>query len=469
MKIGEYKTSSLSLLIVITFSVMFNAQPIQSHIESPQDKSTIVIGGDYNYPPYEFLDKDGSPAGYNVELTQAIAKTMGLDVDIVLSPWGETREKLLSGKIDAIHGMFYSEEREKVVDFSSPHAIIHHSIFARKDSPEIESVEDLRGKEIILMRGDIMHDYAVENKLSNNILLVETQAKALRLIASGKYDFALIAKLPGFHWVKELKLSNITTVGKPITQEQYCYAVREGNAEMLAWFNEGLAILKNTGEYDQIYKKWLGIMEPRGIPRGTLTKYSALVMIPLFLLLVTSIIWSQTLRKKVSTRTRHLEREITARKQAEKKIKETKDHLDNIIEGSIDCIVATSSEGYITRTNSSFMKLLGYEKEEVTGKHIAEFSPTEEGTYESITGELVKIDKEFFEIAETIMTRLFEEKKLSNLEFYLMRKDRKVIPVEENIVYLYDEKGDMTGGVAVIRDFSERRRKDREIKEARIF
>jgi len=36
--------------------------------------SRIVIGGDHNYPPYEYLDENGRPAGYNVELTRAIAQ-----------------------------------------------------------------------------------------------------------------------------------------------------------------------------------------------------------------------------------------------------------------------------------------------------------------------------------------------------------------------------------------------------------
>ena len=54
-------------------------------------KSRIVIGGDANYPPYEFLDQNGQPAGYNVDLTRAIARQLGIEVDIQLRPWAEIR------------------------------------------------------------------------------------------------------------------------------------------------------------------------------------------------------------------------------------------------------------------------------------------------------------------------------------------------------------------------------------------
>ena len=46
----------------------------------------IVIGGDHNYPPYEYLDEKGRPAGFVVDLTRALAREMGLDIEIRLGP-----------------------------------------------------------------------------------------------------------------------------------------------------------------------------------------------------------------------------------------------------------------------------------------------------------------------------------------------------------------------------------------------
>jgi polar amino acid transport system substrate-binding protein len=54
----------------------------------------IIIGGDRDYPPYEYLDKNGQPSGYNVELTKAIAEVMGLQVEFRLGGWSEMRTAL---------------------------------------------------------------------------------------------------------------------------------------------------------------------------------------------------------------------------------------------------------------------------------------------------------------------------------------------------------------------------------------
>jgi ABC-type amino acid transport substrate-binding protein len=166
--------------------------------KKPGEGSRIIVGTELDYPPYSFSE-DGHPTGFNVELTQAIAKVMGLDVEIRMGPWAEIRQSLEDRKIQAICGMASSEERARRVVFSPPYTIVQHAIFARRDSPALSSVEELRGKELIVMRGDIMHDYALENNLSSRIVAADTQAAALRLLASGKHDYALVAKLPGLY------------------------------------------------------------------------------------------------------------------------------------------------------------------------------------------------------------------------------------------------------------------------------
>lgn len=292
-----------------------------SSIAAAGDGRTIIVGGDRDYPPYEFLDKDGNPAGYNVDLTRAIAEVMGLKVEFRLGGWADVRGALDAGKVDVLQGMSYSDDRARFVDFSPPHTIIHHSLFARRGVPGVKSLEDLRGKEVTLHGRGVMHDHLVERGIDTLLVLTETPADALRLIASGKHDYALVASLPGMYLIKELHLSNIEAVTKSIASRKYCYAVRKGNSEVLARFNEGLAILKKTGQYQAIYDKWLGVLEPPRLTGRKIVKYGAMVIVPLLLILGGTIMWSQTLKKRVAQRTEELECEIIERKRAAKELR----------------------------------------------------------------------------------------------------------------------------------------------------
>ena len=70
----------------------------------------IRVGGDLNYPPYEFINEQGEPDGYNTELTLAIAEVMGMQVEIELGHWQQMRRRLLDGELDVLQGAVFSPE-----------------------------------------------------------------------------------------------------------------------------------------------------------------------------------------------------------------------------------------------------------------------------------------------------------------------------------------------------------------------
>ena len=166
-------------------------------------------------------------------------------------------------------------------------------------------------------------------------------------------------------------------------------------------------------------------------------------------------------------RNAELERSATNHKQTEEELIKTKDHLDNTIESSLDGIVVGDSAGYIVKVNKSFLKLTGYRFEEVYGKHIMELSITEKGTYESTTGEKVEIDEEYFNNAKKMThEKLLEEGKVTNWEAYYLHKDKKIVPVEMDITFLYNERGEITGSVGINRDITERKKAIATVKES---
>jgi two-component system sensor histidine kinase EvgS len=226
-----------------------------------RSKSRIVVGGDINYPPYEFLDSNGQAAGYNVDLTRAIAQQMGLSVEIRLAPWGEVRAGLDRGEIDLVHGMFYSAERDASFDFSPLHALVQHVIVVRKGSPALVNMQSLEGQSILVMAGDIMHDLALQHGYSNQVVAVESQEEALRRLAAGEEDCALAARVPALHWMEKNGWHHLTICSQPLLSAEYCYAVPRGKHELLSEFAEGLAAIKRTGEYRAIQAKWLGPYE----------------------------------------------------------------------------------------------------------------------------------------------------------------------------------------------------------------
>ena len=311
------------------------SRPALAYLEQPtagEDQAAdrpVIVGGNRAYPPYEFLDGDGKPAGYNVDLTRAIADVMGIKVEFRLGAWYKFRSRLTSGEIDILQGISYSEKRTKSVDFSPPHTIVHHAIFARRGTPGVDSLEGLRGKKVIVFRDGILNDTLVGLGFGPELVLTDSPAEALRLLAAGRYDYAAVASLPGMYLIRELHLSNLVPVAKNIAAEKYCYAVKKGNTELLTRFSEGLAILQQTGQYQAIYDKWLGVHEQPRFTSDRAMKYGAMVLLPLVLILIATGAWSRTLQRRVEERTEELAQEVAERNRA---LEELKRHQDKLIQ-----------------------------------------------------------------------------------------------------------------------------------------
>jgi ABC-type amino acid transport substrate-binding protein/signal transduction histidine kinase len=276
-------------------------------LELPAD-NVITVGTELAYPPFSFLDENGKAVGYNVDLIQAVAKAAGKKVEVRIGQFGDIRKALETGEIDAIAGVYYSAARDEKLDFSPPFNTIHQAIFIRTNSAAIKTEEDLRGKDIIVMRGDIMHDYIMEKHLCDTPVLVESQSEALRLLSSGKHDCAIVGQIPGLFWINKLGLANLVKTGPPLMPSAYCFAVKEGNTTLQQLINEGLKVVSDTGEHRGIHARWLGVLEPQEIPFRTVLKYIAFAVIPLILLLAILGIWSRTLKKQVALRTEDLNR-----------------------------------------------------------------------------------------------------------------------------------------------------------------
>src|SRR5512146_1885533 len=110
----------LTRIILLLLTLILPASGFAAQSTAPASASRlIVVGGNSNYPPYQFLDKYGQPAGYIVDLTKAIASVRGMQVEIRLGDFGAILKQLDSGEVDVLEGLSFSETRAREFDFST--------------------------------------------------------------------------------------------------------------------------------------------------------------------------------------------------------------------------------------------------------------------------------------------------------------------------------------------------------------
>ncbi len=165
------------------------------------------------------------------------------------------------------------------------------------------------------------------------------------------------------------------------------------------------------------------------------------------------------------------EMEGLAKKRIAKKVqaefKKSMDFFLNIIESSIDGIVVYNSDGKMIQVNRAVMDMIDYKREELIGKYMKSFTPAYSGNYETSAGEQIHIEVDGDAKETDQNTAVYGgDSPQKNLNRYMVRRDNKIIPIEENIGIIKDEHGREKGSVSIIRDITERKRSELKLEQA---
>lgn len=175
----------------------------------PTEK-TFIGGSELDFPPFALTTKAGEADGYSVDLIKAVAQVMGMPIKFRVGPWNEVRSALEKDEIDMLPLVAYSEERAKMFDFTAPHTVVYDAVFIRNGDSRFRSMEDIKNKEVIVMQSDNAHDYVLKSGIpKEHIITTKTVSEALRLLASGKHDYALMPKFLGLLVMKDSQITNL--------------------------------------------------------------------------------------------------------------------------------------------------------------------------------------------------------------------------------------------------------------------
>lgn len=233
-----------------------------------KDETIYRSASELDYPPFSVVI-NGQADGFSVELLKAVANEMGLTIEFKVDQWDTIKKELEDRKLDVLPLVGYSEERDLYFDFTVPYIVMRGNIFVRKDYTEIKSEEDLFNKEIIVMQGDNAQEYAEAMGFTEKLILVDTYTEAFELLKSGKHDAVLAQSLVGQKLINDLNITNIEAVTRMADngidrikvslqgfEQKFSFAVKEGDKDLLAKLNEGLAIVSENGTFETLYLKW---------------------------------------------------------------------------------------------------------------------------------------------------------------------------------------------------------------------
>jgi ABC-type amino acid transport substrate-binding protein len=221
---------------------------------------TIVIASEPDYPPYCFVNENGEADGFSVELFKAAADAVGLKVEIKIGIWNQIRQDLAEGRIDALPLVGRTPEREEVFDFTMPYLSLHGAVFVRKYETGIQSLEDLKNKEIVVMKGDNAEEFVRRTNISGKIFTTNTFEEAFRELEAGRFDAVITQRITGLKLLEQMKVKTIKPLDfqLPEFRQDFCFAVQKGNQDLLVRLNEGLSVVIANNTFENLRFEWFG-------------------------------------------------------------------------------------------------------------------------------------------------------------------------------------------------------------------
>lgn len=363
MKISILK--HINALVLILFILLLNSSKIFAY------NDTIIFLGNRNFYPYEFIDNNGEETGFNIDIINAIAKVINNKTDVRLLPWKDALKTINKKGKNAVICLIYSKNRSEKFHLSKPFNIISYSIFTRKDLI-VTSLNDIRGKRIMVQKGSAAEDYLVENNYSPNIIEVKTQESALKLLSSGKYDYAFLSYLTAIHYIKKLKLKNIRSSVSAFHSKEYCFATNKTDTLLITKINNAIDILKNNREYYNIYNKWLAQLENEDINKSFI-KDLIIIGILLFISIIIIIFLVWLLRKKIKQKTQEINNELNQRRKIQEQLLRSEKRIRHIIDLVPYIIFVKDEKNNIILVNNATSCFMGISSDKIlTQKDINE-------------------------------------------------------------------------------------------------
>ncbi|EGU62462.1 glutamine ABC transporter membrane protein [Streptococcus australis] len=221
-------------------------------------KKKYKISSDSSFAPFVFQNDQSKYTGIDMELIKAIAKDQGFTLEISNPGFDAAVSDVQNGNADGmIAGMTITDARKATFDFSDPYYTTN-SILAVQESSKISSYEDLKGKTVGVKNGTASQTFLEENKskYGYKIKTFSDGASMYDSLNSGSVA-AIMDDEPVIKYaIKQGRKFKTPIEGTP--SGQIAFAVqKDSNPELIEMFNNGLANLKESGEYQKILDKYL--------------------------------------------------------------------------------------------------------------------------------------------------------------------------------------------------------------------
>lgn len=249
---------ALGVVLFPLFALPAHADKLDDIIGSGKLRCAVTL----DFPPMGFRDESNKPAGFDVDYCHDLAKVLGVDAEVVETPFSDRIPALLSGRADVIVASTSDTlERAKTVGLTVPYFAFQMVVLTRDDTG-ISSYADLKGKKL----GNTSSTYeaiALEKDQkswgSGSFRAYQSQNDTLLAVAQGHIDATVVTNTVAAATIKSGKYKGLKIAGDaPYVIDYVSLGAKRSEYGLLNYLNLFVNQQVRTGRYKELFVKWVG-------------------------------------------------------------------------------------------------------------------------------------------------------------------------------------------------------------------
>lgn len=234
-------------------------QKAVSKIDQIKAKGKLVLGTSADYPPYEFhkaINGKDEIVGFDIEIAKAIAKDLGVELEIKDMKFDGLLAALVVDDIDFIvAGMVPKEERKKSVDFSIQYYQAEQNVLVRaEDAGKITSIESLKGLKVGAQKSTVQEDLAKEKAQASEVKSLSKITDLVLELQNGKIDAVVLVGPVANAYAKQNPKLAVSSISLG-SEDGVAVAVNKGTADLLEAINKSLDTMIKAGTIDKFIQE----------------------------------------------------------------------------------------------------------------------------------------------------------------------------------------------------------------------
>ena len=219
---------------------------------------TLTVATEGTYRPFSYHDDgSGDLVGYDVEVAEAVAENLGLEIKFQETQWDAIFAGLDAGRFDTIaNQVTITPEREADYVFSTPYTVSTGVLVVTADNNDITSFADLDGKTTAQSLTSNWNDLAKEN--GANVEAVEGWAQAVALLEQGRVDATINDSLTYLDYANTEDASGIKVAAETEEESQSAFVVTPEREALATAIDGALDELRADGTLAELGEKYFG-------------------------------------------------------------------------------------------------------------------------------------------------------------------------------------------------------------------